>query len=231
MMNQPVAEIHPLLPGNQLHEIALDLLRGAAYSQSQPARYPLNVGVDNDARGDPECRAQDDIRRLAADSRQRRECLDFFRDSAMVLFNDTASECQQIPSLGSEKPRGTDEMLQFGWLSPRKTGRVREPAKQLRRHHVDTNIRTLGGQYCCDQELVGVSVRERTDRIRVGAFQRANNLERVAPKLFAGNPRISHTQLRETRLSGHAERPGSFFVTLGTPTDQVDFQCGIRPAV
>ena len=67
-MDQAVAQVHPFGAGDRGHQVALDSHGQLVGSKPQPPCQPLDVGVNHDTRGDPECGPQHHVDRLAADT-------------------------------------------------------------------------------------------------------------------------------------------------------------------
>ena len=70
--------------GNDGHQVCARFARVLVGRQAQPVGQPLDVGVDDDARGDAEGGAQHDVGRLAADAGQGGQCVEVAGDLAVV---------------------------------------------------------------------------------------------------------------------------------------------------
>ena len=68
MLDEPVAEADPVIPGNQPHEISLGTDGVGVLGESQPSANPPHVGVYDHARGDAKGRPQHHVGRFSADS-------------------------------------------------------------------------------------------------------------------------------------------------------------------
>jgi hypothetical protein len=63
VVDEDVREAEPLRPGNEAHQVQLDLVGIGLVAESEPVREALDVGVDRDALDLAERVAEDDVRR------------------------------------------------------------------------------------------------------------------------------------------------------------------------
>ncbi|HEX6159898.1 MAG TPA: hypothetical protein VF111_07015, partial [Thermoanaerobaculia bacterium] len=82
-----MAEARPFLPGDELHQIGLDLLRIGFAREPEPPGDAGHVRVDDDAHRRLEGIRQHHVGRLATDARQRHQVLDPGRDLAVEAFD------------------------------------------------------------------------------------------------------------------------------------------------
>ena len=91
-----MAEIHPLRPRHNLHQISLDLLGRVPRRQSQAAGKPLHMRVNHNTRSQPERRSEHNVGRLPADARQRRQRFEITRNHPTVVLGHFPGHRQQV---------------------------------------------------------------------------------------------------------------------------------------
>ena len=175
MVYQAMAQVNPLRPRNDLHQVTLDLLGRVFRGQPQPLCQALDVSVDHDSFRNTKRRAKYDIRRLAADPSQCGQCIQLARDFAIVTVDHLFGHRQEVASLGSKKTGRPDQGFEVAGEGHRETGGIGKTAEQLGGDHIDPSIRALGREDGRHQKLVGIGVSQGADGLGIGTLQpRAN---------------------------------------------------------
>lgn len=121
-MDDLVRERDPAILRKNLHEVLFDLNGIVIFGEIQALGNPLDVGIDDDARGDSEGRSQYDVGRFAGRSGDGEELLDGLRDLAVeaqeptgqwTVISDVPDETQ-LPSLGGMRRAAIEEMKSAG---------------------------------------------------------------------------------------------------------------------
>ncbi len=107
MDNDPVAEISPTLGGKQLADGKLYLVRIVKIMQTDPARDPLEVGIDHDTRLAISIE-NNAIRCFAADTRKSDQLVNRIRYDAIKLRQNLLRSKNYVFRLGAEKAEGFD---------------------------------------------------------------------------------------------------------------------------
>lgn len=126
--------------------------------------------VDSDARH-PERISQDDIGRLASDSRQRDQILQAIRHLPTEAISDRLADAQEGRGLLTEEARGRDERLEVTAVSRRIVGGGSVSGKQDRGHRVDPLVGALGAEHGGNEQLQRSAEVEFASRIRIGLPQ------------------------------------------------------------
>jgi hypothetical protein len=151
--------VQPKGLGDDLVQLQLDLEWGLAWSQASAVGYSEDVRVDREGLFTERC-VQDDIGRLAADTRQRFQLLARARHLASMLVDQRLAERDYVFGLGVEQ-----------------ADRLDRPAQTLlaERHHllwrldfpeerpggdIDARIRRLRGKHDSDEQGVRVVILE-----------------------------------------------------------------------
>ena len=103
-------------------------------------------------------RAQDDVGRLASDSRQFHQQLHLDRDFPVVSIDQLLAAGLDALGLAAKEPGALDFLFELGQRQRGKVGCDGILAKQRPRHDVHPLVSTLGGQNRGDQQLQGIVV-------------------------------------------------------------------------
>jgi hypothetical protein len=192
VLDQAVAQVNPFGAGDHRHQVELDRHGHLVGGQSQPASQPLDVGVNHDTRGDPECGSQYHVGRLAADTGQLRQGFQVARNLAVELLDQVAGHRLDVPGLGAEETRRSNQLRELTQIADRHAPRVGEPLKQGGRDQVDPDVGTLGRKDRRDQKLKRVLVNQSTACLRIETFQFANDLPGLSLRIGARSLHSRH---------------------------------------
>ncbi len=120
--------------------------------------------------------AQHDIRGLSADARQGRELLHRARDLAAEVLDDLARGPLDADGFVVVEAAGADVLLDLFQIRVGPIGGGFIFPEQLRRDHVDPDIRALGRENRRDQQFQRVGEMQRDSGIGVGLLQDRQNL-------------------------------------------------------
>jgi hypothetical protein len=134
----------------------------------------LEVGVDGEA-GHPERVAEDDVRGLAADARQRHQGVHRVRDDATVQVDEGLPELDQRIRLGPEEAGGLEQFLELGAIGGGVRGGRGVAREELRGDLVDPHVGGLRRQQRGHGQLEGVRVIELAMRIGMGGREFARH--------------------------------------------------------
>src|SRR5208337_452501 len=126
--------------------------------------------------GDPECGPQHHVGRLAADTGQFCQGFHVTRNLAIKLIEQVLGHRPDIPGLGTEETRRSDQLFEVFLIAGRHAPRIGETLEQGRRNLVDPRVGALCRKDRRDQQLKWVLVNEGTDCLRIKTFQRVNHL-------------------------------------------------------
>ena len=154
MQDQAQGQPGPLLLRHHPAHLVLDLHRVAGRDQAQPVGQADHVRVDREARH-AEARAQDDVGRLAADSRHSHQVFHGVRYLAAEQLDQLPARGDDPSRLGPEESGWLDQLLNLGGVGRREVHWRRMPPEQLRRNEVDRSVGRLCRQDRRDQELEG----------------------------------------------------------------------------
>jgi len=171
MEDEEMSEVDPFPPREESHEVPLHLLGVLPPAQSQPPRDPLDVGVDDDAVGNPVRDPEDDVGCLSRDPGERQKFLHGPRHGALERLGDPLRGGADRFGLVSVKASRANDLLERFLADPAHRGGVRIPREKLRGHHVHPGVRALGRKNRRDEELEGVLVGEGARGIGVGLPQ------------------------------------------------------------
>ena len=105
-------KIDPLFAWQQLHKILLYLYRVTVFRQAKPAAEPRYVCIYNNAGGQTVSGPQHNVRRLTANSRQFRQCVEFARHLPVILFRQSLAAGPDVLRLVPEETRALDDLLE-----------------------------------------------------------------------------------------------------------------------
>jgi hypothetical protein len=195
--DQPVGEDRPLVDGEQLHQVLLDLDRVGVPGQSQPTGEPPDVGVDHHALVAGEEGAEHHVGGLAADPWQLDQLVDGARDLAVEVLQQVPGGALDRLGLVAEEARRAEEKLQLLAVGAGQVGGRRVAVEQLDGHPVDDHVGRLGRQDGRHQQLPRGAVGEGGGHVRVaggealaqlGGAGGPGGLRLAAPRRGPGNP-------------------------------------------
>ena len=160
MVDEAVAEVDPLLPGNDRHQVPLDAFGAGLSRQAEAVGQPLDMGVDDHAAGQSKGGPEHHVGRLSPNPRQTGQSFQVTGDLLVVGLGKPLGHPQQVLRLRPEKAGGADQFRKFGWIRRRQAASIRIAAKQLRRHLVDPSVGTLRREDRRDQQLERVLVNQ-----------------------------------------------------------------------
>src|SRR6185295_16954324 len=102
-MNQAMRKVDPFGPRQELDKVSLDLLWIRVFRQPQQSRDPFDVCVDDDSGRHTECRPQEYVRRLAANSGERHQVVQVARQLAVEAGDQLLSHATQIGRLRTKE--------------------------------------------------------------------------------------------------------------------------------
>ena len=103
-MNDFMTEHDPFRTRQGRDQVALDRDRLKEVGESESKDDAFDVGIDDDPGGNVERGADHDVRGLAADTRQLRQCIEIGGDFAVVFFDQPRGHAYQILGFGAKKP-------------------------------------------------------------------------------------------------------------------------------
>lgn len=113
VVDQAVAEVNPLLFGEQLHQVLLDFYGIAVFGQAEQVGDAADVSVDDDAAGDVEGGAKEDVGGLAADAGERDQFFECARELAAEFINEFFRHAADAGGFGSEEAERADDLFDF----------------------------------------------------------------------------------------------------------------------
>ncbi len=176
MLDQGVAEPDPAGGRDRRVQVALHLFRIGLLRPAEPAGKAPDVGVDDDAARGIERRAENDVRGLAADTREGEERVHRPRNRTAVLLGDGPGGASDRLRLGVEEPGRPDDFLERAARRPRERRGVREAPEDFGRDEVDAGIGALGRENRRNEELEGRGVAQRAAGVPVGVLEAAEGL-------------------------------------------------------
>ena len=138
--------------------------------ETQPAGETADMGVDDDALGEVEGVAEDDIGGLPAHAGELVEMFHGPRNLAAVIFDQGGGAPADGFRLGAEEAGRADEAFELGGGNVGKMLGRGAALEKGGRDFVDPVIRALGGEDGGDEELEGILVVEFAMGVRVGLF-------------------------------------------------------------
>lgn len=150
MPDQGVADIGPILPWENLHEVLLDfdgvLVVARPPGQVQTVGKPPDVRVDHEAFVLLEPSSEDHVGRLSSDAGQLQEFVHRVRNPAAELLGHHLSGADDVLGLVAVEARGLDQffkflLIGFGIILGRLVA-----LEQRWCDHVDPDVRALGGK-------------------------------------------------------------------------------------
>src|SRR5579862_8605933 len=87
VMDQPMMGVGPIVFRNHPHRLSLGLRWCARTGQTESIRNPKDMRVDRDRRR-LKCDGEDDVRRLASDTREREQFVHGFRNTSAVTLDE-----------------------------------------------------------------------------------------------------------------------------------------------
>ena len=173
----------PVLLGDDFDECLLDFDGIVLAGETQPAGEAADMGVDDDALGEVEGIAEDDVGGLSAHAGELVEMFHGPRNFAAVVFDQGGGAAADGFGLGAEESGGADEAFELGG---------RDFSKMLGRgaalekggcDFVDPVIRALGGEDRGDEELEGILVVKFAMGVGVRLLKPGNDLAGSARKM------------------------------------------------
>src|SRR5207245_1718093 len=171
----------PLPPGQHFHELVMDLVGVFGAGEPEPLGDPEDVGVHGDRRL-AEGISQDDVGRLEADPRQRRQRVARPGNLAPVALDQRPRHADDRARLRAKEARRVDQALERPEIGLRPVARRPVLCEERGRHPVHALVCALGGQDRRDQELERVREVEGDLRVGIGLLERADDLP-CAPSL------------------------------------------------
>ena len=114
MPDEEMGEEGPVLLGDDFHECLFDFDGIVLPGQSHPAGKTTDVGIDDDAFGEVEGVAEDDIGGLSAHSGQLVQVLHGLRHLSAVIPDQSRGATADGFGLGAEEAGGADQAFQLG---------------------------------------------------------------------------------------------------------------------
>jgi hypothetical protein len=155
------------------------ILRGGVVDPLEPPDQPRDVGVDGDP-GHVEGVPQDDVRRLAPDTREGDEIVETARHLTVEVLDDGGGHAQQAVRLRAEEPRRADPALQVHAIGLCQRHGIGVLAEQPGRDGVHPTVGGLGGEHGGDEQLIRVGEVELAAGVGVGVGEDAVHLPRTA---------------------------------------------------
>jgi hypothetical protein len=158
--DEQVRELHPLIFGDEFHEVLFDFVLILIFSESQSLGESMDMGVNGDACGYPVSVEKDDVGGFPRDSWDLYQLFHGVRNFAMVFLNEEAATVLDVLGFVMVETCGADILLQFLEIG---VGVVLGGAVLFEEHLgnlVDLFVSGLCGQYRSDQELKWVGVVE-----------------------------------------------------------------------
>lgn len=155
MQDEAVRGAGPTLRREQRTELCLDLDRVFAFGETDAIGDAQHVSVHRKP-GNAERVSEDDVRRLASDTGQRRQRVHVRRHLPAVLLDQCGRHPDQRLRLRAEEAGRVDLRLEFVGRRLGQCRRIRIPLEQRRRDHVHALIGRLRRQDGGRQQLEGV---------------------------------------------------------------------------
>jgi hypothetical protein len=114
MLDHAVTEGDPLLLGQQLNQVLLDLLRTLLRGEPQPPAQSDNVSVDHDPRRNREGGPQDDIGRLSSDAWELDQLFEGVWHLPTVVAHQRFTAGLDVLGLVAEEARALNVVFEFG---------------------------------------------------------------------------------------------------------------------
>jgi hypothetical protein len=155
VQDQRVGRAGPVGRGEGGAELTFDGLGIVARGEADPVRHAQHVAVHGQP-GDAERVPEHDVRRLAADARQRDERLHRRRHRTAVGLDEGRGHAQKRPGLRAEEAGRHDLRLELARRGGGERLGVRIPAEERRRDLVHARVGALRAQDRRDEQLIGV---------------------------------------------------------------------------
>lgn len=173
-----MGENYPIFVRHKLHQIALYFLRLLFGGQAEAFGQSRDVRVYDDAGGDAEGVAENDVGSFARDTGQQQQVFNIFRHASLILFTDETARALNGLRLVVIKTRRAYVLLKLCLRYAVIIFRAAIFPEEISGHDVDALIRTLRRQNGRNQKFKRIRVIERATRLRVLRFEPPDNLER-----------------------------------------------------
>src|SRR5207244_3901947 len=186
--DEEVREQRPMVPGEERHQVLLDLLRVVVPGEPEQAAQAADVGIHRDPLVDAIDVAQDDVRGLAPDTGQRAELVHRPRYLAAVVRHQYLRHPDQALRLIAEEAGGLDDLLDVRLPSAgQRLGRG-VAAEEGGCHQVHAGVGALRGQDRGAEQLEGVPVLQRAAGVGVRRQEPRQDLGSARGRV-TGSPR------------------------------------------
>jgi hypothetical protein len=197
VVDQSVRKIDPFVAWQERHQIVLDFDRIGVLCETQTLAYAADVGVDDHSRSDAKGRAEHNVGRLAAGSRQLDELLELAGNFAAVLLDKQSAARLNILGLIAKEAGGLDDLFQFldGQFGELFGGRV--AGEEIGSDDIHSGVGALRRKDSGDQELKWSVVAKGAFGFGIGFAQRIGDSQRrgraglgEALPAFSGPPTV-----------------------------------------
>lgn len=142
--DKEVADKAPFFTRNQDDEILFNPLGGAVFGPAEPANKPLDMGVDDHARGLLKSITENDICRLAAHSGEKREGVNGFGHLSSMIFDERSGAALNVSCFCPKKSGAFYDLFEFGSRDLRVVPCSAAAFEELSGYEIDSYIRALG---------------------------------------------------------------------------------------
>lgn len=186
MPDQHIAKGVPIIPGYELHQVELDLLRVIALRQSKSLRYTSHVSVHHNARVDPVRSSQDAVGSLATNAAELHEILHRLWNLPILLFRDRLAASDNALRFASEESCRSDLLFELLLVGVREILRSPVFLEERGSDHVHPDIRALRRENRRNQKLKRVGEIERDLGIGVRFMEKRDDFLRAIQQLLGG---------------------------------------------
>jgi len=167
VQNDAVGEDDPLVLGDDLHQVPLDLSRVGLFGEIEACGDALHVGIDYDAGGDMVSRTQNDVGSFAGDAGNGEKFLHGPRHLASEFVDHLLRRSDDGFGLVIEKPGGADILRQNFRRDGREVAWSGVFGEQAGSHFVHALIGTLRGKDCGHEQFPRVGMMQSAGGIGV----------------------------------------------------------------
>ena len=175
VMDQLMRELNPVVFGDDLLEILLDLDGFGVRREFEAARKPQHVCIDDNAGWDAVPRAQHYVRRLARDAGEFEHLVHRLGDLAVEFVDEHARGADDVFGFGAVEAGGLDELFDGSGVGFGEGLGRGELAEEFGCGFVHADVGSLRGEDRRDGQLKGIAVIERGDNVWVGPAERVKN--------------------------------------------------------
>lgn len=141
----------PILARKEPHEVALNRFSARGAAEPKAAGKPGNMSVNHDALIDAKAVSEHHIRCLSGDAAQEEKFIHRPGNFAAEPFEEELCCLMDGAGLTTKQANRANVWFDFGWGRAREIRDGGKSSEKSGRRAIDSNIRALGGENCCDE--------------------------------------------------------------------------------